>query len=117
MIRRDVFTDVFISEKWQLLIPGAHMHMNCEREGFNVVSSSYEQRMSSSRARIGVISSKRSTCDSADWRLGFGTEGRVGRVGRVEEAVVRTTITRAEMNLPLLTDEEREFLLKRSAIF
>ena len=41
---------------------------------------------------------------------------REGGVGRVEEAVVRTTVTRAEMNLPLLTDEEREFLLKRSAI-
>ena len=59
-------------ESWKKLIgSGASLQYNCNREGFNVKSSS-----SGSKARIGILGNNEEDCTSCDSRIGFGTGGR-----------------------------------------
>ncbi|XP_073247541.1 uncharacterized skeletal organic matrix protein 5-like [Porites lutea] len=54
---------------WKKLIgKQASLQKNCNREGFNSVTSS-------SRARIGIISNNENDCKTCDSRIGFGTAG------------------------------------------
>ena len=54
---------------WKELIGiQASLQNNCNREGFNSVTSS-------SRARIGIISNNENDCKTCDSRIGFGTAG------------------------------------------
>ena len=58
---------------WKTLIGSqASLQLNCNKEGFNVVST----RRGSSRARIGIISNQQNDCSSCNSRIGFGTGGR-----------------------------------------
>jgi len=57
---------------WKKLIGSqASLQHNCNKEGFNVVSTS----SSHSKARIGIISNNENDCGSCDSRIGFGTGG------------------------------------------
>ena len=54
---------------WKKLIGiQASLQKNCNREGFNSVTST-------SRARIGIISNNENDCKTCDSRIGFGTAG------------------------------------------
>ncbi|CAH3176340.1 unnamed protein product, partial [Porites evermanni] len=54
---------------WKRLIgEQASLQTNCNREGFNSVTSS-------SRARIGIIGNNENDCKTCDSRIGFGTAG------------------------------------------
>ena len=58
---------------WKKLIGlQASLQPNCNKEGFNAVSSSEAH----SKARIGIISNGGNDCDSCDSRIGFGTGGK-----------------------------------------
>ena len=57
-------------DTWKKLIgPQASLQLHCNKEGFNLFSTSRH-----SRARIGIISNEQ-TCGSPDSRIGFGTGG------------------------------------------
>ena len=47
------------------------MQVNCNKEGFNVVSSHSYQ----AKARIGVLGNNENDCGSCDSRIWFGTGG------------------------------------------
>ena len=56
---------------WKRLIgEQASLQRNCNREGFNSVTSS-------SRARIGIIGNNENDCKTCDSRIGFGTAGQL----------------------------------------
>ena len=56
---------------WKKLIGSrASLQPNCNKEGFNVLSSSRH-----SKARIGIYSNRENDCNSCDSRIGFGTGG------------------------------------------
>ena len=58
--------------KWKSLIgPQASLQMNCNKEGFNVVSGDNF----GSKARIGIIANNENHCSSCDSRIGYGTGG------------------------------------------
>ncbi|XP_020613059.1 uncharacterized skeletal organic matrix protein 5-like [Orbicella faveolata] len=58
---------------WKTLIGSqASLQLNCNREGFNVVSTSSN---SYSKARIGIVGNNQNDCTSCDSRIGFGTGG------------------------------------------
>ena len=57
---------------WKTLIGSqASLQRNCNKEGFNAVSSS----ASHSRVRIGFLANNEDHCNNCDSRIGFGTEG------------------------------------------
>ena len=57
---------------WKSLIGSeASLQMECNMEGFNVVSSDGL----SSKARIGIISNEQNDCSTCDSRIGFGIYG------------------------------------------
>ena len=57
---------------WKSLIGSeASLQMECNMEGFNVVSSDGF----SSKARIGIISNEQNDCSTCDSRIGFGIDG------------------------------------------
>ena len=57
---------------WKKLIGSqASLQLNCNKEGFNAVSSLDFQ----AKARIGIINNQENDCDSCDSRIGFGTGG------------------------------------------
>ena len=59
-------------DTWKSLIGSeASLQYNCNKEGFNAVSSGIR----GSKARIGIISDDRYNCASCDSRIGFGTGG------------------------------------------
>ena len=49
----------------------ASLQLNCNKEGFNAVSSS----ASDSKVRIGIIGNQQNECNSSESRIGFGTGG------------------------------------------
>ena len=58
---------------WKTLIGyQASLQRNCNKEGFNGVSS----RRHFSKARIGILGNNENDCNSCDSRIGFGTGGR-----------------------------------------
>jgi len=58
---------------WKTLIGSqASLQLNCNKEGFNAVGTSYIH----SKARIGIISNGQNQCDSCNSRIGFGTGGK-----------------------------------------
>ncbi|CAH3188012.1 unnamed protein product, partial [Porites lobata] len=60
-------------DTWKSLIGSeASLQYNCNKEGFNAVSSGIR----GSKARIGIISNDRYNCASCDSRIGFGTGGK-----------------------------------------
>ena len=62
-------------DTWKSLIGSeASLQNNCNKEGFNAVSSGIR----GSKARIGIISNDRYNCASCDSRIGFGTGGKPG---------------------------------------
>ena len=62
-------------DTWKSLIGSeASLQYNCNKEGFNAVSSGIR----GSKARIGIISNDRYNCASCDSRIGFGTGGKPG---------------------------------------
>ena len=59
-------------DKWKSLIGSeASLQKNCNKEGFNAVSS----HPNNSKARIGIIGDNRGDCRDGDSRIGFGTGG------------------------------------------
>ena len=62
-------------DTWKSLIGSeASLQKNCNKEGFNAVSSG----IGGSKARIGIISNDDYNCASCDSRIGFGTGGWPG---------------------------------------
>ena len=58
---------------WKKLIGSrASLQPNCNKEGFNVISTS---RKELSKARIGILGNNENDCSSCDSRIGFGTGG------------------------------------------
>ena len=59
-------------DTWKTLIGSqASLQPNCNKEGFNVVSTlSYR-----SKTRIGILGNNENDCESSDSRIGFGTGG------------------------------------------
>ena len=59
-------------DEWKKLIGHeASLQLDCNREGFNVLSDS----VGSSIARIGIVANEQNDCTSCDSRIGFGTGG------------------------------------------
>ena len=59
-------------DTWKTLLGSlASLQLNCNKEGFNAVSSLDFQ----AKARIGIINNQENDCDSCDSRIGFGTGG------------------------------------------
>ena len=59
--------------KWKNLIGSrASLQLNCNKEGFNVVSI----HKAWSKARIGILGNNENDCSNCDSRIGFGTGGR-----------------------------------------
>ena len=57
-------------DTWKTLIGSqASLQLNCNKEGFNTVSSGH------SKARIGFIANQENDCKTCDSRIGFGTGG------------------------------------------
>jgi len=57
---------------WKKLIGSqASLHLNCNREGFNVVSDTDWM----SKARIGLLGDDNPNCNKSKSRIGFGTRG------------------------------------------
>ena len=66
--------------KWKSLLNGSSLQLNCNMEGFNVVSSN--GKPDAAIARIGIISDNgnfESDCESCNSRIGFGSAGSRGR--------------------------------------
>ncbi|XP_062516105.1 uncharacterized skeletal organic matrix protein 5-like [Corticium candelabrum] len=59
-------------KEWMAMIPGSSLQINCNREGFNVLSSHTIYGV-----RIGMITNNERDCASADSRIGFGGRGDV----------------------------------------
>ena len=60
-------------DTWKSLIGSdASLQQNCNKEGFNAMSTSSGY----SRARIGILGNDGNSCDTCDSRIGFGTRGR-----------------------------------------
>ena len=60
-------------DTWKTLIGSqASLQYNCNKEGFNVVSTS-----SWAKARIGFLGNEQNDCHSCDSRIGFGTGGKL----------------------------------------
>ncbi|XP_022807034.1 uncharacterized protein LOC111344099 [Stylophora pistillata] len=58
-------------DTWKTLIgPNAYLQLNCNKEGFNVMSTDSNH----ARARIGIIGNNENNCRSTDSWIGFGTE-------------------------------------------
>ena len=58
---------------WKTLIGSqASLQYNCNKEGFNAVSTSSN---SYSKVRIGIVGNDQNDCTSSDSRIGFGTGG------------------------------------------
>ena len=58
---------------WKTLIgSGASLQLNCNKEGFNAVSTV----AANSKARIGLIGNNQNNCNTCDSRIGFGTGGK-----------------------------------------
>ena len=58
---------------WKTLIGSeASLQLNCNKEGFNLYSSS----QSNSKARIGFLGNEQNNCGTCDSRIGFGTGGK-----------------------------------------
>ena len=58
---------------WKKLIGSrASLQPNCNKEGFNVISTI---RKELSKARIGILGNNENDCSSCDSRIGFGTGG------------------------------------------
>ena len=61
-------------DTWKELIGSqASLQSKCNKEGFNVLFGSKQQ----SKARIGIVANneERESCESCDFRMGFGTGG------------------------------------------
>ncbi|KAL9953878.1 hypothetical protein ACROYT_G041351 [Oculina patagonica] len=60
---------------WKTLIGSrASLQYNCNKEGFNAVSTS-TSRSDLSKARIGILGNQENDCHTYDSRIGFGTGG------------------------------------------
>ncbi|KAL9953947.1 hypothetical protein ACROYT_G041429 [Oculina patagonica] len=60
---------------WKTLIGSrASLQYNCNKEGFNAVSTS-TSRSDLSKARIGILGNQENDCHTCDSRIGFGTGG------------------------------------------
>lgn len=61
-------------DTWKALIGSqASLQINCNREGFNVVSHFGDDYWP--RARIGIVSNNQNDCYTCDSGIGFGTSG------------------------------------------
>ena len=59
---------------WKSLIGSrASLQRNCNKEGFNLIST---YRLQLSKARIGILGNEQNDCKTPDSRIGFGTGGR-----------------------------------------
>jgi hypothetical protein len=70
----ELFTSGFQSvavgrNAWKGLVASPSLQLNCNRDGFNVVSPD------ATNVRIGIVSNQENNCDSPDSRIGIGTEG------------------------------------------
>ena len=60
-------------DTWKNLIGlQASLQVNCNKEGLNVVCTSYLN----SKARIGIVGNNEDDCNHCDSRIGFGTGGK-----------------------------------------
>ena len=60
-------------DTWKNLIGlQASLQVNCNKEGLNVVCTSYLN----SKARIGIVGNNGDDCNNCDSRIGFGTGGK-----------------------------------------
>ena len=60
-------------DTWKSLIGiNASLQLNCNKEGFNVVSTNIRL----AKARIGIIGNNEDNCESCDSRIGFGAGGK-----------------------------------------
>ena len=67
-------------DTWKSLLNGSMLQMNCNMEGFNVVSSTGTK--DPAITRIGIISNNGNNCKSCNSRIGFGSAGsRAGQDG------------------------------------
>ena len=58
---------------WKKLVGSkASLQLNCNKEGFNVVSSPRDW----AKVRIGIIGNNEARCSSCDSRIGFGAGGK-----------------------------------------
>ena len=61
-------------DTWKTLVgSAASLQRNCNKEGFNTLSTSFGRVFS--RARIGILGNQENNCLSCDSRIGFGTGG------------------------------------------
>ena len=65
-------------DKWKSLIDESSLQLECNKEGFNVKSST--ARDHSAFTRIGIISNNEKHCNSCDSRIGIGLGGTRGGV-------------------------------------
>ena len=63
-------------DTWKSLLHGSALQMNCDMEGFNVVSSTGIE--DPAITRIGIISNNGNNCKSCNSRIGFGSAGSRG---------------------------------------
>ena len=56
--------------KWKQLIHGSSLQPQCNREGFNVYTSSKHVRV-----RLGILANQENNCGSPDSFIGLGGEG------------------------------------------
>jgi hypothetical protein len=81
-------------EIWESLLPGSQLQRGCFVEGFNA----HGTQTGSAGARIGVIASDQSNCESSDSFIGFGTEG--GACATSTEISSGTCTTDKDKNIP-----------------
>ncbi len=60
-------------EKWKSLLHGSSLQLNCNMEGFNVVSPTGKR--GDAITRIGIISNNENDCNTCNSRIGFGSAG------------------------------------------
>ncbi len=59
-------------DTWKMLIGSqSSLQVNCNKEGFNVVSNNQQY----AKARVGIVGNNEDSCHSGDSRIGFGTGG------------------------------------------
>ena len=63
-------------DTWKLLIsPLGSLQGNCNKEGFNAMSTEQYDEKDMSKARIGILGNNENDCRKCDSRIGFGTGG------------------------------------------
>ena len=60
-------------DKWKSLLSESSLQLNCNMEGFNVISPTGTS--DSAITRIGIISNNEGHCETCNSRIGFGSAG------------------------------------------